>query len=283
MRLLRTVAEFRQARSTYGTLGLVPTMGALHAGHLSLVQYAAAECDAVAVSIFVNPTQFGPQEDFAHYPRDIERDLQLLRDYRVNLVFAPDLAEMYPPGFATFVQVEQLSQPLEGAARPGHFRGVATVVCKLFLITGANRAYFGQKDAQQTVVVRRMVNDLNIPIVVRVCPTLREADGLAMSSRNVYLTPDQRQAAPVLYRALSKAQALYEQGQRDAEVLRATMRAVLAAEPLAAAEYVSAADPQTLDELDVIGNEGVLLSLAVRIGRTRLIDNILLPQADASQ
>lgn len=283
MRLLRTVAEFRQARSTYGTLGLVPTMGALHAGHLSLVQYATAECDAVAVSIFVNPTQFGPQEDFAHYPRDIERDLQLLRDYRVNLVFAPDLAEMYPPGFATFVQVEQLSQPLEGAARPGHFRGVATVVCKLFLITGANRAYFGQKDAQQTVVVRRMVNDLNIPIVVRVCPTLREADGLAMSSRNVYLTPDQRQAAPVLYRALSKAQALYEQGQRDAEVLRATMRAVLAAEPLAAAEYVSAADPQTLDELDVIGNEGVLLSLAVRIGRTRLIDNILLPQADASQ
>ncbi len=278
MQILRTVAEFRQARASYGTLGLVPTMGALHAGHLSLVRYAVAECDAVAVSIFVNPTQFGPDEDFARYPRDIERDLQLLRDQRVQLVFVPDLAEMYPPGFATYVHVEQVSEPLEGAVRPGHFRGVATVVCKLFLISGANRAYFGQKDAQQTVVIRRMVTDLHIPTEVRVCPTLREHDGLAMSSRNAYLNPDERQAAPVLYRALQAAGALYVQGRRDGEALREAMRRVLASEPMAEVEYVSAADPQSLRELDAVGEAGVLLSLAVRIGQTRLIDNILLPE-----
>jgi pantoate--beta-alanine ligase len=259
-------------------LGLVPTMGALHAGHLSLVQQAGAECEAVAVSIFVNPTQFGPGEDFAQYPRDIEHDLQLLREQQVNLVFVPDLSEIYPPGFATYINVEQLSEPLEGAARPGHFRGVATVVCKLFLISGANRAYFGQKDAQQTVILRRMVTDLNIPTEVRVCPTLREHDGLAMSSRNVYLVPHERRAAPILYRALSAARELYTQGGRDGEALREALRRVLASEPLAEVEYVSAADPQSLRELDTIGEQGVLLSLAVRIGQTRLIDNIVLPE-----
>jgi len=261
-------------------LGLVPTMGALHAGHLSLVRQADAECDAVAVSIFVNPTQFGPHEDFVRYPRDIERDLHLLRDQRVQLVFVPDLAEMYPPSFATYINVEQLSEPLEGAARPGHFRGVATVVCKLLLISGANRAYFGQKDAQQSVVIRRMVADLNIPTDVRVCPTLREHDGLAMSSRNAYLGSAEREAATVLYRALNAARELYVQGRHDGAAMRAAMRRVLASEPLAEVEYVSAADPQSLRELDVVGEQGVLLSLAVRIGQTRLIDNILLPAGE---
>ncbi len=280
MRILRTVADFRRARADYGMLGLVPTMGALHAGHLSLVRQADAECDAVAVSIFVNPTQFGPHEDFVRYPRDIERDLHLLRDQRVQLVFVPDLAEMYPPSFATYINVEQLSEPLEGAARPGHFRGVATVVCKLLLISGANRAYFGQKDAQQSVVIRRMVADLNIPTDVRVCPTLREHDGLAMSSRNAYLGSAEREAATVLYRALNAARELYVQGRHDGAAMRAAMRRVLASEPLAEVEYVSAADPQSLRELDVVGEQGVLLSLAVRIGQTRLIDNILLPAGE---
>jgi pantoate--beta-alanine ligase len=280
VRILRTVADFRRARADYGMLGLVPTMGALHAGHLSLVRQADAECDAVAVSIFVNPTQFGPHEDFVRYPRDIERDLHLLRDQRVQLVFVPDLAEMYPPSFATYINVEQLSEPLEGAARPGHFRGVATVVCKLLLISGANRAYFGQKDAQQSVVIRRMVADLNIPTDVRVCPTLREHDGLAMSSRNAYLGSAEREAATVLYRALNAARELYVQGRHDGAAMRAAMRRVLASEPLAEVEYVSAADPQSLRELDVVGEQGVLLSLAVRIGQTRLIDNILLPAGE---
>lgn len=276
MEVYTTVAEFRAARAKLGALGLVPTMGALHEGHLSLVRRAHNECAAAAASIFVNPTQFGPGEDFTRYPRSLAHDLALLREAGADLVFVPEVEEIYPPGFATYVVVEGVTEPLEGAARPGHFRGVATVVCKLFHITRADRAYFGQKDAQQAVVIRKMVQDLCLPIEVVICPTVREADGLAMSSRNSYLTPEQRRAAPVLYRALNAAQARYVAGVRDAEALRAEMQAVLAAEPLARVEYVSVADPLSLGELETVGEGGALLSMAVRIGTTRLIDNLIL-------
>lgn len=282
MEVIETIAAFRAARARFGTLGLVPTMGYLHAGHLNLVRRARAECEAVAVSIFVNPTQFAPQEDFSRYPRDMERDLSMLRAEGVDLVFAPSVVEMYPEGYATYVDVGGVTETLEGAARPGHFRGVATVVCKLFTITQPTRAYFGQKDAQQTIVVRRMARDLDLPLEVVVAPTVRDPDGLAMSSRNAYLTPEQRQAAPVLYRALSAARQRYVAGERNAEALRVAMRAVLAAEPLARPDYVSAADPQTLQELHTIGERGALLSMAVRIGATRLIDNILLEPEGAA-
>ncbi len=276
MEIIDTIAAFRQARARFGELGLVPTMGYLHAGHLSLVRRAKAECGAVATSIFVNPTQFGPNEDLERYPRDMERDLALLRAEGVDLVFAPAAAEIYPQGFNTFIDVGGVTEMLEGAARPGHFRGVATVVCKLFMIVQPTRAYFGQKDAQQTVVVSKMIRDLNLPVEVVVCPTVREPDGLALSSRNTYLTPEQRQAATVLSRALTAAQRRYEQGERNAETLREAMHSLLAAEPLAQVEYVSAADPLTLHELEVVGPRGALLSLAVRIGATRLIDNVAL-------
>ena len=276
MHVVETIAEVRRLRhSLSGSWGLVPTMGYLHAGHLSLVQRARAENDRVAVSIFVNPTQFGPSEDLATYPRDLPRDLELLRAADVDLVWAPSMNEMYPPGFQTYVTVEEVTRVLEGAARPGHFRGVATVVAKLFLVCQPDRAYFGQKDAQQVVVVQQMTRDLGFPVQIVVCPTVREPDGLALSSRNVYLTPEQRQAAPVLYRALRAAQEAWQRGEHDGERLRAVMLAVLSEEPLAQPEYVSAADLHTLQELGDAG-QGVLLSLAVRIGRTRLIDNIRL-------
>ncbi|WP_376790450.1 pantoate--beta-alanine ligase [Thermoflexus sp.] len=278
MQVVRTVAEARAIRRALpGTWGFVPTMGYLHEGHLSLVRRARAENDHVAVSIFVNPTQFGPHEDYNRYPRDLERDLQLLTPLGVDLVFAPPVEEMYPPGFQTWVVVEEVSRPLEGAARPGHFRGVATVVTKLFNILQPERAYFGQKDAQQTVVIRRMVQDLNIPVEIVVCPTVREPDGLAMSSRNTYLGPEERRAATVLFRALQAAKARYEEGERDAERLRMVMREVIQAEPLARLDYVSVADPETLQELSRV-EDRALLSLAVYIGKTRLIDNILLPE-----
>jgi len=248
-------------------------MGYLHAGHLSLVERARTENDHVGVSIFVNPTQFGPQEDLSAYPRDLERDLGLLRAVGVDLVWAPPVDEVYPPGYQTYVAVEEVAKPLEGAARPGHFRGVATVVAKLFNVFQPDRAYFGQKDAQQVVVIQQMVRDLNFPLEVVVCPTIREADGLAMSSRNVYLTPEQRLAAPVLYRALCAARDAWLAGEHDGERLRQIMRSVLEGEPLAQIEYVSAADPQTLAELGD-ASRGVLLSMAVRIGRARLIDNM---------
>lgn len=276
MHVVETIAEVRRLRhSLSGSWGLVPTMGYLHAGHLSLVQRARAENDRVAVSIFVNPTQFGPSEDLATYPRDLPRDLELLRAADVDLVWAPSMNEMYPPGFQTYVTVEEVTRVLEGAARPGHFRGVATVVAKLFLVCQPDRAYFGQKDAQQVVVVQQMTRDLGFPVQIVVCPTVREPNGLALSSRNVYLTPEQRQAAPVLYRALRAAQEAWQRGEHDGERLRAVMLAVLSEEPLAQPEYVSAADLHTLQELGDAG-QGVLLSLAVRIGRTRLIDNIRL-------
>ncbi|MCG8348171.1 MAG: pantoate--beta-alanine ligase [Chloroflexales bacterium] len=276
MEVIETIDALRKARARFGQLGLVPTMGYLHEGHLSLVRLARADCTATAASIFVNPTQFSPHEDLSRYPRDLERDLSLLRAEGVDLVFVPSVAEMYPEDFATYVEVGGVTEMLEGAARPVHFRGVATIVCKLFTIIQPDRAYFGQKDAQQTIVVRKMARDLNLPVEVVVGPTVREPDGLAMSSRNAYLTSEQREAAPVLYQALTTTQRRYANGERDGEALRATLRDVLASEPLAEPEYVSAADPLTLRELDIIGSNGVLLSLAVRIGLTRLIDNILI-------
>ena len=216
MRVLHTISEMRSARAALGGLGLVPTMGYLHDGHLSLVARAKAECPAVAATIFVNPTQFGPNEDLARYPRDLPRDLRLLEAAGVDLVFAPEAAEIYPPGFDTQIVIGGVAEVLEGAVRPGHFAGVATVVAKLLNIVQPTRAYFGQKDAQQSVVIRRLVRDLNLPVEVIVAPTVREADGLALSSRNSYLTPEQRAAAPVIYRALTVARERFAAGERDA-------------------------------------------------------------------
>ncbi|MBN1888242.1 MAG: pantoate--beta-alanine ligase [Thermoflexales bacterium] len=278
METVTTIADVRRIRARRaGTWGLVPTMGYLHEGHLSLCQRARAECEHVAASIFVNPTQFGPHEDLARYPRDLPRDLRLLEEAGVELVFTPEPDELYPAGFQTYVNVEQVTLPLEGAARPGHFRGVATVVAKLFNIFQPERAYFGQKDAQQVAVIKQMACDLDFPVEIVVCPTVREPDGLAMSSRNSYLTPAQRQAAVVLYRSLCAAKAAWEAGERDGEALRRAIRDVLASELLASPEYVSAADPLTLAELGA-PSRGVLLSMAVRVGSTRLIDNFLLEE-----
>ncbi len=274
MQVLETITQVRAARSAFPTLGLVPTMGFLHEGHLSLVRRAKAECGAVAVSIFVNPTQFGPTEDLARYPRDLARDLALLEGAGGDLVFTPSAAEIYPKGFASRIEVEGVTAPLEGAARPGHFAGVATVVAKLFNIVQPTRAYFGQKDAQQAVVISRMAADLDMPVQVVVADTVREADGLALSSRNVYLGPAERAAAPTLFRALSRARALFEGGERDAETLRASVREVIAHEPRFEVDYVSVASPDTLEELGRVG-EAALVSLAARLGRTRLIDNVL--------
>lgn len=277
MQVIETINDFRAARAELsGNLGFVPTMGYLHAGHLELVRRARNECNHVAVSIFVNPTQFGPNEDLARYPRDLPRDLELLRSAGVDLVFTPPVAEMYPPGFSTYVEVEQVTTTLEGARRPGHFRGVATVVCKLLNIVQAQQAYFGQKDAQQTVVIRRMVRDLALPTTIVIVPTVREVDGLAMSSRNVYLDPPQRAAAPVLHRALQRAASMFAAGERDAHALRTVMRELLAQEPTAQVEYVSVADLETLQEIEQRIEQGALVSLAVRFGATRLIDNVML-------
>jgi pantoate--beta-alanine ligase len=276
MRTVTTVRQVREWRQMHGgKLGLVPTMGYLHRGHVSLVERARRENDRVAASLFVNPTQFGPNEDLARYPRDMQRDQALLHDAGCDLLFAPSVEEMYPPGAATFVDVGPLAAPLEGSRRPGHFRGVATVVLKLFEIFRPDRGYFGQKDAQQLAVIRRLVRDLDVLVEVVGCPTIREADGLAMSSRNAYLTPEERRAAPVLHGALSAAQDLWTRGERRGDVLRAAMRRVLDAEPLARTDYVSAADPETLAELEVARGQ-VLLSMAVFLGRARLIDNLRL-------
>lgn len=277
MQILETIQAFREAHTTLsGTLGFVPTMGYLHTGHLELVRQARAECEHIAVSIFVNPAQFGPNEDLGRYPRDVPRDLELLRAEGVDLIFLPSLDEIYPPGYSTYVEVESMNTVLEGVRRPGHFRGVATVVCKLFNIVQAQRAYFGQKDAQQTVVIRHMVRDLAIPTEIVIVPTVREIDGLAMSSRNVYLDPAQRVAAPVLYRGLQQVMTLYERGERDARTLRMALQTELAQEPLAQVEYVSIADLVSLQEIDGTIAQGALVSLAARFGGTRLIDNVIL-------
>ncbi|MBI3241168.1 MAG: pantoate--beta-alanine ligase [Chloroflexi bacterium] len=277
MNTFATISDLRRARlALAGTLGLAPTMGALHEGHLSLVRRAKAENDHVGVSIFVNPAQFGPNEDLSRYPRDLDRDLSLLAEAGADLVWTPTPEIVYPPGFQTFVAVEQVALPLEGQARPGHFRGVATVVAKLFNVFTPDRAYFGQKDAQQVAVIKRMADDLNFPLEIVACPTVREPDGLAMSSRNAYLSPDERKAATVLYRALSAARNAFDKGERGGDTLRAILSSTIAGEPLARIDYVSVADHRTLTELDRIPDNGVLLSLAVRIGATRLIDNFLL-------
>ena len=255
-------------------VGFVPTMGALHEGHLALVRRARAENASLVVSVFVNPTQFAPGEDFATYPRDMATDLSRLEELGADLVFAPSVEEMYPQGFDTYVDVGRIGTVLEGWFRPDHFRGVATVVCKLLAIVRPDRAYFGQKDAQQSLVVKRLCADLNLGAEIVIMPTVREADGLALSSRNAYLGPEERKAAPVLYRALCLAKNLKEQGTTDAGEVRSRMRALIGSEPRARIEYVSIADATTLQELDRI-ERPALVSLAVRIGRMRLIDNML--------
>ena len=273
MKVVETLFDLRrEARTLAEPVGLVPTMGFLHDGHLALVEAARRECASVAVSIFVNPTQFGPAEDLAAYPRDLPRDLAALEAAGVDVVWTPSPETMYPAGYQTWVLVQGVSEGLEGGHRPGHFRGVATIVTKLFHAFQPQRAYFGQKDAQQAAVIRRLAADLDFPIEIIVCPTVREADGLAMSSRNSYLNPAERRAATVLYRALEAARRAYAGGERDAERLRHAMTEVLAGEPLARVQYVSAADPDSLQELHGPA-ERALLSMAVFIGKTRLIDN----------
>ena len=273
MRVSASIDEFGdEVRRAPRTLGLVPTMGFLHEGHMALVRRARAENSTLAVSVFVNPAQFGPHEDLATYPMDMDSDLSKLEDAGVDLVLAPSADEVYPKGFDTYVDVGRITERLESAARPGHFRGVATVVCKLLAIARPDKAYFGQKDAQQSLVVERLNADLNLGAEIVVVPTVREPDGLALSSRNAYLGPEERKAATVLYRSLLLARNL---GSTDAEETRGRMRALIESEPLAQVDYVSVADASTLEELDRISG-AALVSLAVRIGKVRLIDNVLL-------
>lgn len=279
MRIANTILEMREIRQHLpGSVGFVPTMGYLHEGHLALVRRARSENRSVVASIFVNPTQFGANEDFATYPRSTERDLAFLDLERVDAVFMPQPEEMYPEGASTWVDVEVLTERLEGAARPGHFRGVTTVVAKLFHAVEPTNAYFGQKDAQQALVIQKMVKDLDMNLQVVVCPTVREPDGLAMSSRNVYLNREERQAALILSKTLDLAQKLWDDSERSGGHMRREMIAFLEKEPMAEIEYVSVADTETLHELDRIGPSAVV-SLAVRIGKTRLIDNVILGSA----
>ncbi|HEY4711228.1 MAG TPA: pantoate--beta-alanine ligase [Dehalococcoidia bacterium] len=276
MQVVKTIPEIRALRQQLkGTVGFVPTMGYLHKGHLALVKSAKVENSAVIVSIYVNPAQFGPREDFGAYPRDLKRDLELLQGEGVDIVFVPSDDEMYPPEFRSWVDVEKVTERLEGASRPGHFRGVATVVAKLFNIVQPSRAYFGQKDVQQVTVIKRMAADLNMGIEIVVVPTVRESDGLAMSSRNIYLSPKERQAATILFNALILARQSGQSGEKDAEKIRRQMTALIQKEPLAQIDYVSIADAGTLEELSLLDRPAVA-SLAVRIGKTRLIDNMLL-------
>lgn len=279
MEVCRTVNEVRAAvrqhRERGARIGFVPTMGYFHEGHLSLMRRARAECGAVVVSIFVNPLQFGPREDLAEYPRDLERDLRMAREVGVDVVFVPAEEEMYPPGYCTYVEVLGLTEKLCGLSRPGHFRGVTTVVAKLFNIVQPDVAYFGQKDAQQAVVIQRMVRDLNMPLEVVVLPTVREADGLAMSSRNVYLSPEERQAALVIPRSLARAVEAVKGGERNVGVLREMVRGMIAAEPRAQIDYVEIYGWPDLEPLTVL-TDRALLAVAVRFGRARLIDNVVL-------
>ena len=275
MKIIDTIAAIKAERNSLDeSLGFVPTMGYLHKGHLSLVKKARNENTTVAASIFVNPTQFGPGEDFESYPRDTERDLNLLEPY-TDIVFMPTADELYPAGYNSWVDVEGLTDKLEGASRPTHFRGVTTIVAKLFNIVRPTRSYFGQKDAQQLAVIKKMVKDLNMNLEVIACPTIREPDGLAMSSRNSYLKPDERKAAPVLYQSLKLAEKLYSEGERNAEKIRREMMSLIQQQPAADIDYISIADNETLDEVDEI-TRPVLVSLAVKIGKPRLIDNLIL-------
>ena len=279
MQQIETIAEMKSAcRATARagkSLGLVPTMGALHEGHLSLVRASKSQCDVTAVSIFVNPLQFGPTEDLDKYPRTLERDTALLRDLDVDSVFIPQVAEMYRPGAQTYVDVSDLSSKLDGGSRPGHFRGVSTVVSKLFEIVRPDRAFFGQKDAAQIALLRKMVRDLDMDVKIIVCPIVRESDGLAMSSRNAYLNPEQRQQALVLSRSLLKVKAAVDAGERDVGRLAEIGRRAIASEPAAKLDYLAIVDPDTLDPIDKV-SQGTLIAVAVWLGTTRLIDNILL-------
>jgi pantoate--beta-alanine ligase len=278
LKTLRTITEMRaasrEARHSGKRLGFVPTMGALHQGHLSLVRAARQATDVVAASIFVNPTQFGPNEDLAKYPRSFERDCELLEKEGVEWLFAPSVEEMYPSGAVTWVLVEELSNKLDGRSRPGHFRGVTTVVSKLFHIVAPDLAFFGQKDAAQAAIIRRMVLDLNLPVEITVCPIVREPDGLAMSSRNAYLDPEQRRRALVLHRSLTRVQELIDQGEVSATVLASHGRKEFAAEPSVRLDYFEVVNPDTLDPIEDISN-GALIAVAAYIGSTRLIDNLL--------
>jgi pantoate--beta-alanine ligase len=275
MKVIETINEMRQARKKLAEpVGFVATMGALHAGHVSLIRQARAENASAVVSIFVNPAQFGPGEDFASYPRDPRGDLALLEREKVDVVFMPPVQEIYPPGFDSWVEVNGVTERLEGASRPSHFRGVATVVNKLFDIIEPARSYFGQKDAQQTIVIKKMVADLAMNVEIIVMPTVRETDGLAVSSRNAYLNPKEHRAATVLFRALSLAEQLWGRGEKDAGKIKQEMTRLIMSEPLAAIDYISTAHPQTLEEMEEV-KPPALVSLAVKIGKTRLIDNVV--------
>ena len=279
MKICTTIAEARnfcrQLRAKRKRLGLVPTMGALHAGHLSLVRAAKAQCDAVVVSIFVNPTQFGPKEDFAKYPRPFENDCAALENEGVDMIFAPATDEMYARGETTWVTVEGLSEKLDGRSRPGHFRGVTTVVAKLFHVIEPGIAFFGQKDAAQMAVIRRMVRDLNFPVEIVSCPIVREPDGLAMSSRNAYLSPEDRRRALVLYRSLQEVEKAFREGERSARALAKSARGVIAQEPEVRLDYFEIVDPETLDPIETITGK-TLVAVAAYAGSTRLIDNVVL-------
>lgn len=276
MKIITKIADMKRLRQELTEpVGLVPTMGYLHEGHLSLVRQARIENPSLVVTIFVNPTQFGPQEDFKSYPRDTKRDLTLLEKEATDVAFIPSAEEMYPPQFNSWTEVGEVTKRLEGASRPGHFRGVTTVCAKLFNIVQPKRAYFGQKDAQQALVIKKMVSELNMNLEIVTLPTVREPDGLALSSRNTYLSPEERKAASVLYQALTLAKRLWEQWEKDAERIRQEMRGLIQKEPLANIDYVSIADAETLDELNIVKSPA-LVSLAVKIGKTRLIDNVLL-------
>jgi len=279
MKTINTTREMRSAardlRSQRARLGLVPTMGALHEGHLSLVRAAKAKSDVVAVSIFVNPTQFGPREDFARYPRNLEKDCELLEREGVEFVFAPTVEEVYPRGAVTWVTVEGLSDRLCGKSRPGHFRGVATVVAKLFNIVEPDVAFFGQKDAAQVAVIKRMVRDLNMAVQIEVCPIVREPDGLALSSRNAYLSPDERKMALVLHASLQRAQKLFNEGERNAAKLAAEAKKAFVWQPAVKLDYLDIVDPDGLEPLETLDQKS-LVAVAAFVGNTRLIDNILL-------
>lgn len=279
MQVIETIAAMKQQmrawRQAGKSVGLVPTMGYFHEGHLSLMRRARADNDAVVVSLFVNPTQFGPHEDLERYPRDFAQDCRKAEALSVDVLFAPSAEEMYPPGYCTYVHVEGLTASLCGASRPGHFRGVATVVLKLFHIIPADRAYFGEKDFQQLRVIQRMVADLNLDVEIVPMPIVREPDGVALSSRNAYLNPAERQAATVLYRALQRAQEQVAAGDRDARELQQAVAAFIRSEPLARIDYVAVVDPQTLEEVSEVAGP-TLLALAVHIGPARLIDNVVL-------
>ena len=276
MQIARSIPEMKALRSKCeGPVGFVPTMGYLHEGHIELVRIARRDNPVAVVSIFVNPTQFAPNEDYKAYPRDLDRDLSMLEKVKTGIVFIPDSAEMYAGGYNTWVDVQGITGKLEGKSRPTHFRGVTTVCNKLFNIVKPDKAYFGQKDAQQALVIQKMVADLNMNLEVIVCPTIREKDGLAMSSRNTYLTESERISATVLYKSLCLAKDMFAKGERDAGIIRKAMAELISQEPAAKIDYVSIADMQTLDEIDKIEGKA-LVSLAVRLGKPRLIDNIVL-------